>query len=261
MACTNQTVRSTARAPPTPTARSTPSPGTSATARPAAASARPTSSSAPAPTRSLLTITGDARGACGALDTAETTVTVVEAPRIEIVGPDRVAAGAAGRLRRGAGRRRATCAARASTGTSATARPPPGRPCAHAFAEPGVRTVTLRAVAARRQRRLRHHRDPAARHGQRAARAGHRRARPRRRRRARALRRRRLERPRRGDHRLRLGLRRRRHRERRAGAAPLRRRPAATEVRLAATDDAGVGNSRVVADARRRGDARRPWPT
>ena len=83
---------STARAPPTPTARSTPSPGTSATARPAAASARPTSSSAPGSYTVVLTITGDARGACGALDTAETTVTVVEAPRIEIVGPDRVAA-------------------------------------------------------------------------------------------------------------------------------------------------------------------------
>ena len=39
-----------------------------------------------------LTITGDARGACGALDTAETIVTVVEAPRVEIVGPDRAAA-------------------------------------------------------------------------------------------------------------------------------------------------------------------------
>ena len=31
----------------------------------------------------ILTITGDARGSCGALDTDETTVTVVEAPQIE----------------------------------------------------------------------------------------------------------------------------------------------------------------------------------
>ena len=50
-ACTNQTVRSTAQARPTPTARSTPSPGTSATARPAAARRRPTSSSVRAATR------------------------------------------------------------------------------------------------------------------------------------------------------------------------------------------------------------------
>ena len=47
--------------------------------------------------------------------------------------------------------------------------------------------------------------------------------------------------------RLRLGLRRRRDRDRRAGAAPLRRRPGSYRVRLAVTDDAGVGNSRVEA--------------
>ena len=65
------------------------------------------------------------------------------------------------RLRRGARRRRSTCAARASAGTSATARPATGPTVAHAFAEPGTRTVHAERDASRRQRRLRHHRDPA----------------------------------------------------------------------------------------------------
>ena len=90
-----------------------------------------------------LTITGDARGSCGALDTAETTVTVVEAPSIEIVGPDRVAAGAdvtydaalVGDLDvRGA-------EFTWDFGDGATATGPTVR---HAFAEPGTHDVTLK---------------------------------------------------------------------------------------------------------------------
>ena len=92
-----------------------------------------------------LTITGDARGSCGALDTAETTVTVIEAPRIEIVGPDRVAA--SGEVHFDAALvgdldvRGAEFAWDFGDGATAT-----GPTVTHAFAEPGVRTVQLRAV-------------------------------------------------------------------------------------------------------------------
>ena len=92
-----------------------------------------------------LTITGDARGSCGALDTAETTVTVVEAPRIEIVGPDRVAAGAGvdfdAALVGDLDVRGAEFAWDFGDGATAA-----GPTVEHAFAEPGARTVTLRAV-------------------------------------------------------------------------------------------------------------------
>ena len=158
-----------------------------------------------------LTITGDARGACGALDTDETTVTVVEAPRIEIIGPDRVAAGAAvafdAALVGDADVRGAAFSWDFGDGATAT-----GPTVEHAFAEPGVRTVTLRAVlpdanegcGTIETRRLVAVNAPPA--------PVIEVARPDRGRRARALRRRRLDRPRRRDHRLRLGLRRRRRR-------------------------------------------------
>jgi PKD repeat protein len=93
----------------------------------------------------LLTITGDARGACGALATDETTVTVVEAPRIEIVAPDRVAAGADvdfdAALVGDLDVRGATFDWDFGDGTTAT-----GPTVRHAFAEPGPRTVRLSAV-------------------------------------------------------------------------------------------------------------------
>ncbi len=93
----------------------------------------------------VLTITGDARGACGALDTAETTVTVVESPRIEIVGPDRAAAATPIDFEAalvGAGDT-GGASFDWDFGDGATAT---GPSVAHAFAEPGVQTVTLRAV-------------------------------------------------------------------------------------------------------------------
>jgi PKD repeat protein len=92
-----------------------------------------------------LTITGDARGACGALDTDETTIEVVESPRIEIVGPERAAAGAAARFEAAlAGEADAEDAAFDwDFGDGATAT---GRAVEHGFATPGVVTVTLRAV-------------------------------------------------------------------------------------------------------------------
>ena len=75
----------------------------------------------------------------------ETTVTVVEAPRIEIVGPDRVAAGAdvdfdaalVGDLDVGG----ATFAWDFGDGATAT-----GPTVRHAFADPGTRAVRLSAV-------------------------------------------------------------------------------------------------------------------
>jgi len=92
-----------------------------------------------------LTITGDARGACGALDTDETTVAVVEAPRIEIVGPERVAADATvsfdAALAGDTDVRGAAFDWDFGDGVTAT-----GPTVEHAFAAPGVRTVTLRAV-------------------------------------------------------------------------------------------------------------------
>ena len=111
-----------------------------------------------------LTITGDARGSCGALDTDETTV-------------DR-RRGAAHRDRRpGPGRRRRrdrastrrspatpTCAAPSfdwDFGDGATAT---GPTVEHAFADAGRPDRDAARVAARRQRGLRHDRDPAHRH-------------------------------------------------------------------------------------------------
>jgi PKD repeat protein len=92
-----------------------------------------------------LTIAGDARGACGALDTDETTVTVVEAPRVEIVGPDRAAAGAAVRFEAALAGDADVRGAEFSWdfGDGATGS---GPTVEHAFAEPGERTVTLRAL-------------------------------------------------------------------------------------------------------------------
>lgn len=93
----------------------------------------------------LLTITGDARGACGALATDATTITVAEAPRIEIVGPDRVAARTEvnydAALVGDLDVRGASFAWDFGDGTTAT-----GPTVRHAFAEPGTRTVRLSAV-------------------------------------------------------------------------------------------------------------------
>ena len=93
----------------------------------------------------LLTITGDARGACGALATDETTVAVTEAPRIEIIGPDRVAAGAEvdfdAALVGDLDVRGASFSWDFGDGTTGT-----GPTVRHAFAEPGTRTVRLSAT-------------------------------------------------------------------------------------------------------------------
>lgn len=91
-----------------------------------------------------LTITGDARGSCSALDTDETTVEVAPAPQISIVGPDRVAddsptsfdAALVGDL----DVKGASFAWDFGDGTTAA-----GPIVAHAFKGQGVRTVVLTA--------------------------------------------------------------------------------------------------------------------
>lgn len=92
-----------------------------------------------------LTITGDARGSCGALDTAETTVTVVEAPKIDILGPDRTALAAPTRFEaRLSGQGDLDGASYAwDFGDGATATGPTAE---HAFAAAGTAAVTLRAL-------------------------------------------------------------------------------------------------------------------
>lgn len=91
-----------------------------------------------------LTITGDARGACGALDTDETTVEVIEAPRLALDGPDRVAAGAsaayAASLAGDADTAGASFAWDFGDGTTAT-----GPNVSHAFAAAGAAVVTVSA--------------------------------------------------------------------------------------------------------------------
>ena len=169
-----------------------------------------------------LTITGDARGSCGALDTDDTLVTVVEAPRIDIAGPDRAAAATPTRFEaRLSGQGDLSGASFAwDFGGGATATGPERRA---RLRRAGHRHRHAPRRPPRRQRGLRHHRDPPPRLGERPARAGGRRAGPGRGRRPRPLRRLGLERSRRRDHPLRLGLRRRRDRVRSPGPAPLRR--------------------------------------
>ncbi len=91
-----------------------------------------------------LTITGDARGSCGALDTDETTVNVIAAPQISIVGPDRVAEGVPtafdAALVGDVDVEGASFTWDFGDGASAT-----GPTVTHAFAGPGERTVLLRA--------------------------------------------------------------------------------------------------------------------
>ena len=91
-----------------------------------------------------LTITGDARGSCGALDTDETTVTVVEAPRLELQGPERVAAGTsvayAASLAGDVDLAGAIFAWDFGDGGTAT-----GANVSHVFAAPGSPVVTLSA--------------------------------------------------------------------------------------------------------------------
>ncbi len=95
--------------------------------------------------RVVLTITGDARGACSALDTDETTVNVVEAPRVVIEGADRVAIGVDERYEAAilgpVAQEGATFAWRFSDGAVAE-----GAAVSHAFAEPGVHFATLSAT-------------------------------------------------------------------------------------------------------------------
>jgi PKD repeat protein len=94
-----------------------------------------------------LTITGDARGACGSLDTDTTTVTVVESPRLDIRTPERAAAGA-------------PVAFEAVLPDAADARfewefddgsRAQGAWVEHVFAEPGPHVATLRATLAEAQ--------------------------------------------------------------------------------------------------------------
>ncbi|HET9070252.1 MAG TPA: PKD domain-containing protein, partial [Amaricoccus sp.] len=96
-----------------------------------------------------LTITGDARGSCGALDTDRTTVSVIEAPRVEIVGPDRAADRTPLRFRaRLSGEGDLSGASfdwdfgATETGRATAS----GEEVGHEFPEPGVYTVTLRAT-------------------------------------------------------------------------------------------------------------------
>ena len=94
--------------------------------------------------RVILTITGDSRGSCNPLDTDETRVTVVEAPRVSIDGPGRVAIGIPVTWR-------AVASSVAGAGEAVFAWQLPGVPAStgptvtHSFAEPGIYEVALTA--------------------------------------------------------------------------------------------------------------------
>jgi PKD repeat protein len=95
--------------------------------------------------RVVLTITGDALGSCSAVHSDEILVTIVDAPRLEIEGPGRVATGTPARWRAALTGPTASDDARFewSFGAGATAE---GREVEHAFPEAGLQVVSLRAT-------------------------------------------------------------------------------------------------------------------
>ncbi len=94
--------------------------------------------------RVILTITGDSQGSCNPLDTDETMVTVIEAPRVSIDGPARVATGVPVTWR-------AVASSVAGAGEAEFEWQLAGEPAAigpsvtHSFAEPGVYEIALTA--------------------------------------------------------------------------------------------------------------------
>ncbi len=95
--------------------------------------------------RVVLTITGDALGSCSAVHSDELTVTVVDAPRLDIIGPGRVAAGAPATWRAALTGPTASEDARFEWGfgDGVTAE---GREIEYRFEQAGLHVVTLRAT-------------------------------------------------------------------------------------------------------------------
>jgi PKD repeat protein len=93
----------------------------------------------------VLTITGDALGSCSAVHSDEILVTVVDAPRLDIGGPGRVATGVGANWRAALTGSTASDAARFEWGFG-DGPPAEGRSVEHAFDEAGPHVVTLRAT-------------------------------------------------------------------------------------------------------------------
>lgn len=95
--------------------------------------------------RVSLTITGDGGAFCNATDTSEIDVAVVDAPRLDIEGPTRAAAGVEHVWRAALADGARAAALRWTLGDGAEAQ---GESIAHVFAEPGVHDIGLEAALA-----------------------------------------------------------------------------------------------------------------